>query len=552
MRNFLIWSYLKRIKKLDTPSKIIGFAFQRHARRTCLYQPDKNIQYSFYELEQRVKKLIHFFSMKLLKSGDVVAFLSANSFEYFEIRAAAHMSGLIFFAMPRHLSPAERAYFLQTAGAKLLFYRDTSAEEIHIIQKRAGVEHCINLEGPEYAAIFKEIAFGDNLTVRFSVVRKVFDTFLHHEKDIFYRKVPAQVGDIATLNVSSGTTQKAPKIVQLSATNWVESLYNYVLNADMPPHQQTVFLCTLPFATAGSTTFLPSMLAGITTIVMEGDFSAQKTEAFINQCKVTRLYITPSWLIELLLWCKENNEHLSSLENIIIGTERASPATLKEAIAFFGPKITVGYGMVEVLPPISMLSRGDYFCQGQVRDRHLASVGRVLRGAVVKIVDDNGDDVFGSAPGRITIHSKTIGSGYLENREATARHFKDGWFFSDDSGFMDKDGFLYVLGRASELLVKTGQGRPIFVRELEDTIYELDCIRHCCATPNRNRNVVLFVSLRPRCAMDKDAAHAKIIAYCDEHVDDNLMPLKVVIKDALPITPLGKLDRQRLAKEANE
>ncbi|MEK6616942.1 MAG: hypothetical protein AABZ32_12695, partial [Bacteroidota bacterium] len=107
MRNFLIWSYLKGVRKLDTPSKIIGFAFQRHALRTCLIQPDKNIRYSFHELEQRVKQLIHFFSKKLLKSGDVVAFSSANSFEYFEIRAAAHMSNLIFFALQQHLSQAE-------------------------------------------------------------------------------------------------------------------------------------------------------------------------------------------------------------------------------------------------------------------------------------------------------------------------------------------------------------------------------------------------------------------------------------------------------------
>ena len=136
----------------------------------------------------------------------------------------------------------------------------------------------------------------------------------------------------------------------------------------------------------------------------------------------------------------------------------------------------------------------------------------------------------------------------MDNRVETSMYFKDGWFHGNDYGYFDKEGYLYVLGRESEILVKTSQGRLIFAKELEDKIYEVDCVKRCCALVH-DKNVVLFVSLRP--GIEKEEAKDKIIKYCDDNVDASLLPVKLLIKDDLPITALGKLNRRVLEMECN-
>jgi len=520
MQNFLVWAYLRFIKKLNSPSKIIPFACQRYKSRAFLIQPDKNITVSYGELDKRVKNLIHFFSKKLLGPGDVVAFISANSFEYFEVRAAAHMSSLVFFGIPAHLEHNDITYFLRKTHCRLVFYRKNSNLDVAAVKSQTAVEECVDLDSEAYAGIFL--------------------------KDIPYRKIPPKANELATLNVSSATTLRTPKIVELSEKSWVNSLYNYVLNSDTSPQKEIRFLCVPPFVTAGSTTFLPVLLAGITIVVMEGEFDAQKLESFISQCKITRLYITPSWLAQLLSWCKENNETLATLNNIIVGTERIPVSLFKEAIAFFGPKITVGYGMVEVLPPVTMLSAKDYYRKGALLAERLASVGKTLRGVEIKIFDEEGDELPQGITGRIAVKSATVSKGYLDNKDETKVHFIDGWFLSDDYGYFDKEGYLYVLGRKSELLGKNQNGRMIFAKELEEVIYSLGFVRQCCVLMHEQK-AVAFVSLKTD--MEKAVAEAKIGEYCDKNADVSFSPVRVIVKDNLPITPLGKLDRKLLQME---
>lgn len=153
MRNFLVWFYLKVFKKLDTPEKIINFSFQQHKTQAFLSQPDRNIHFSFQELEERVKKLIHFFSKQLLETGNVVVFLSENGFEYFEIRAAAHLSSIVFFALPVYIVEEDIINFLRKTRPRIVFYRDNSSVNVASLQSQTAVEQFIDLDSAVYAEI---------------------------------------------------------------------------------------------------------------------------------------------------------------------------------------------------------------------------------------------------------------------------------------------------------------------------------------------------------------------------------------------------------------
>ena len=328
-------------------------------------------------------------------------------------------------------------------------------------------------------------------------------------------------------NVSSGTTQKTPKIIQLSNQNWTESLYNYIRNAaDTGLHKNIVFMCTLPFVTAGSTTFLPAFLSGLKYIVVKEDTAPEALVHYIKKHKVTRLYLTPSRLLELLEWGKAQNETLPSLKQIITGTERMPPLRLREAIEYFGPIIYLGYGMVEALPPLTLLSPKEY--------SKLNSVGRVAKGVKIKFLKDD----------RIAIRTKTVSDGYLDNPEVNSERFKRGWFYSDDYGYMDEEGFLYVWGRKEEIL--TLEPRRIFAKELEERLSRIPCIHRCMAM-RKNGKVYVFASLRKE--MDPGEAEQEIYRFCTAASGDIIMPDRIIIKRRLPINSLGKLDRRALIED---
>ena len=502
MRNILI-HYLKLIKGLSSQSRIISYSFKRHAAKAFLIHADENRVYTFSESQELAKKVIGLFSEKGLAPGDILAFSAPNCPEYFFVRAACHYCGIIFLGLPANLSEEAITHFLAISKAKIFFYERRADLQIDGIKAKAQGADCVEIN----SRLFTEI------TSQEAVPR-------------FTRHSLRALSHTATLNVSSSTTQKIPKIVQLTDNNWVESLYGYLRNSEAPLSKENIFLCTVPFLTAGSTTFLPSLLAGLTHIMVKEDATAEGLVTHIKRYNVNRLYITPSRLLELLEWCKANDERLTSLKSIITGTEKFPALRLKEAINFFGPIITVGYGMVEALPPIAMLSPKDY--------HKLESAGRIARGVKVKITDD----------GRIALKCATVAGGYLDNADESTQCFRDGWFYSSDYGYIDTDNYLYILGRKEEML--TESPRRIFAKEVEDKLYTLTFINRCAALA-KNAEVYIFVSLRE--AMESEQAKNGILRVFEENFKNTLSLKEIIVKENLPINAFGKLDRRKMREE---
>lgn len=508
----LLLFYLFRCKRLRALSRIVRFALYRYRSDICLIEPETSGQLSFDELRQRAGKLLSFLQQQGVRKQEAVAFLSDNCREYFEVRTACHFGNYIFFALSASLDHDAVLYFLKEAQAKVFFYRNFSENE-YLEQ----IPHAIDLDSPSYHAIFDKNAEAGEAKVKPS--------------------------DIATYNLSSGTTRRVPKIVPLTHLSWAMSLHNYIRNARVISHRRMVFLSCVPLATAGSTTYLPLLFAGATTVIYSGAFDPARIEAYIKRYNVSRLYLTPSWLLLLFEYCKQKDERLSGLENIIVGTEPIPGQPLKEAIEFFGPKISIGYGMVEVLPPLTLLTPGDYLHHEQIDDARLESVGRVLPGVVIKIIDNQQWELPRGEIGRIAIKSKTRGEAYLNSPDAKEQ-FQGKWFYSGDYGSVDAKGYLSIVGRKQDILLH--YDRPYFAREIEEKIYQLSFIQRCVAL-SRNEGIYIFASVRGNIGFSR--AEELIKEFCRDNFKKHLQPADVFIKDCLPVTSLGKLDKQQLSQE---
>jgi acyl-coenzyme A synthetase/AMP-(fatty) acid ligase len=201
--------------------------------------------------------------------------------------------------------------------------------------------------------------------------------------------------------------------------------------------------------------------------------------------------------------------------------------------------------MVEVLPPLTLLSPDDYYQRGELRKDILGSVGKVLKGIHVRIVDRDGRPCAPGIRGKIALKSDTISNGYLGNTDETQRCFRDGWFYTNDYGYLDTEDFLYVLGRAGDRVGETGDG--IFAGEIEEKFYQFPFIARCAMIRSSTNDCFLFVSLRePLAEVD---VREKLRVFCQTNLDAFLQPKDIIVKGDFPLTPLGKLDRRALLSE---
>jgi long-chain acyl-CoA synthetase len=513
--------WLKSVKQLNTPVAMIEFACRRHAETPLLIDAESGRTMTFSEMRARAGRLAAFFRDRL-RPGDVVAYVAPNTAQYFEIRTAAHLAGLVFMPLSASLPTETVLYFLAFAEAKALLHG--CAVPLERILANGTTTLILDIDSPAYAT--------------------------RAENGVAPPRQPVAVDpdDIATYNVSSGTTQGVPKVVKITHRAWVASFYQLMRTAiPTATAASNRYLCAMPYATAGSTSFLPILMAGMTVVIVKEPFPPASLVAAAKTYRASRLFTTPSQLFGLLDHCREHEERLPDLALLITGTEHAPVPLLRECVEWFGPKIVCGYGMVEALPPLTQLPPPDYRTPhgAGLRADRLKTAGRVVGEVALDVLDDRGQAVPTGQLGRIAVRGDTVSSGYLNNPEENAACFLNGRFLSSDYGFLDDDGFLHVQGRQQDIVARRPDGAPVFARELEDRFYELPCVRQCAAAvPDSAPGPVLYVVLRR--GANADDARRELDRF-RAALDPRLRPTAFVLRPALPVTPLGKLDRRSLA-----
>lgn len=492
--------YLKKIKRLNLPREIISFAIKRHAEKIAF--PELGICYQ--DLYHNSLKLANALNSLGIKKGDCVAFYAQNCHQYFEARIATYSAGMIFLPIIWDMEYSELVNILKDCNVKaFIFQEDLLADRLDFLKEGKFVELFIPLSSEKK--------------------KGCYDDLIEKAKP-WEPKVPLALEDIAGINLSSATTG-SPKRILTMQKNWSASFYNILANSDLKFKNIRV-LHVIPFATAGSTTIIPSLMAGVENILLD-KFDPEKAIYLIEKFRINTLFLTPGWLIELMSYGKKCRQKLFSLERIIIGTERVPTAKLKEAIDFFGPIIEEGYGMAEALPPISLLKPRHYYRRGKVNEKVLRSLGKIIKDVEVKIAEhDNGI-------GRIAIRSATVTKGYLNNDALNERYFRDGFYYSDDYGYIE-DGFLYLVARKEELI----EENPMLIKKIEEKLNENPDISEAVVL-KINGLLTAFISLSDRAKKE----HLEL-------EEDIKYKLSIVYVDNIPKLACGKINRKELTKIA--
>ncbi|WP_435227740.1 class I adenylate-forming enzyme family protein [Streptomyces sp. Tue6028] len=240
--------------------------------------------------------------------------------------------------------------------------------------------------------------------------------------------------------------------------------------------------------------------------------------------------------------------HFASFTVISSGGAPLPPALVEKFRAGFGPYIRNGYGLTECTAPCASVPPSREAPVDPVSGT--LAVGVPGPDTVVRIVDDLGQEVPFGEQGEIVVRGPQVVPGYWQRPEATAETFPDGELRTGDIGFMDADGWLYVVDRKKDMI--NASGFKVWPREVEDVLYTHPAVREAAVVgvPDgyRGETVKAYISLRPGAEEDPDA----LAAYCKERLAAYKYPREVEILPDLPKTASGKILRRELRSRSHE
>ena len=250
--------------------------------------------------------------------------------------------------------------------------------------------------------------------------------------------------------------------------------------------------------------------------------------------------VVPS-MIQALLACPLEELDLSSLRQLVCGAAPLAPDVVR-AVHERLPNVELreGYGLTECCALVSSNP------PGHVR---AGSVGRPVTGVEVRIVNDRDESLPGGEVGEICVRSAFVMLGYWRDPELTAETTRGGWLHTGDLGYLDEDGYLFIVDRIKDLIIRGGFN--VFPRDVEDALLEHPAIATAgvVGRPDEvhGEEIVAFVTLRP----GYEVAERELGEYAKERLGGYKYPREIRVVPQVPLTPVGKVDRKALRALAN-
>ena len=262
-------------------------------------------------------------------------------------------------------------------------------------------------------------------------------------------------------------------------------------------------------------------------------FDAESWLRLAQEHRIQIAAVVPSMIYLLLAQPLEDYE-LSDLRFVVSGAAPLSAEAHGELTRRLPAlEIREGYGLTESCGLATSSPPG--------RAR-AGTVGLAAPGAQIRIVDDGGGDVPVGEPGEVAIRSATVMAGYWNAPELTAETIRDGWLRTGDIGRLDADGYLTIVDRKKDLIIRGGFN--VYPRDVEEALVEHPAVATASVVGRpdavHGEEVVAFVTL------GGDASAEELVAFGKERLGGYKYPREIHVLSALPLTPIGKVDRKAL------
>ncbi|MNQ88952.1 Long-chain-fatty-acid--CoA ligase [compost metagenome] len=319
-----------------------------------------------------------------------------------------------------------------------------------------------------------------------------------------------------------------------------DSMY---LEAEQPYQPDTRFLHMAPISHGSGLGLLPTLFRGGCTLTQNIPDLARLCRN-IEAEKVTMTLLVPTMIYRLLELPESRDYDLSSLQTMAYGAAPMSPAKLRQAQERFGNIFMQIYGATECLHAVALLGKADHLTQNE---KQLSSAGRIAVGAEILIVDDNGQELPLGTTGELWVRSRGTISGYFKNPQGTAQEFHNGYWKSGDLGYIDQDGFLYLVDRKKDMII-TG-GFNVYAIEVEAALNAHPAVLNSAVVgiPHEEWGEAVHAEV-----ILKDGQIVSVDTLI-EHVKGRLgrfkAPKSIQFVEALPLSVVGKVLRRQVREK---
>ena len=452
-------------------------------------------QITFLHLFQSSESLARKLASFSLVKGDVVSVFMPNSIELVETIFALKNLGCITVLHNTRLTPAELDFQIVDAGSKLII--------------------CDN-------------DFKDKIMVKEIDVKSINDVKEAQEVDTFILQKEFYLNDTDTIMYTSGTTGK-PKGVKQTYGNHYWSASGSVLNLGL--YEEDCWLAAVPlFHISGLSILMRGVIYGM-RVVLHTKFEPVEVNKSINEKRVTIISVVSAMLANLLENLGECKYH-DTFRCMLVGGGPI-PVSLLERCKEKSIPVVQTYGMTETCSQIVTLNAEDAWSK-------VGSAGKPLFPCQMKIMKED-KELQANQAGEIVVKGPNVSPGYW-NREETSS--ENSWFYTGDIGYIDEDGYLYVLDRRSDLIISGGEN--IYPAEIENVLVSHEQILEAgvigVSDDKWGQVPVGFIVLQK----NSNLTEADIFKFVTDSLAKYKVPKRIFVVDALPKNATNKLLRRKL------
>ncbi len=487
-----------------------------------------------------------------LVPGDRIAVQLPNVLQYPIAVFGALRAGLVVVNTNPLYTAREMRHQFSDSGARALVYLNLFGDKVEQVLQDTKLEYLIEARLGDLMPAAK----GWLVNTLVSKVKKrvpayhlpqaiPFKTILAQGAGSSPRPVTPTLDDLAVLQYTGGTTGLA-KGAMLTHGNLVANMLQVRACFRQLDEQgqtilregQEVMIAPLPLyhVYAFTANCLCMMVTGNHNVLIT---NPRDIGAFIKELKkwkFTALLGLNTLFVALMEHAEFRSLDFSHLKVTNSGGTALVKATAERWESLTGCRIVEGYGLTETSPVACTNPYG--------QSARIGSVGIPVVGTGLKVIDDQGAELPLGERGELCIQGPQVMRGYWQQPEATAEALDaHGWFKTGDIAVIDPDGYVRIVDRKKDLIIVSGFN--VYPNEIEDVVMAHPQVANCAAIgvadERSGEAVKLFVVAR-----DPQLTTAELMAYCKANFTGYKLPREIVLRDALPMTPVGKILRREL------
>ncbi|MFZ5597820.1 MAG: class I adenylate-forming enzyme family protein [Bacillota bacterium] len=365
-----------------------------------------------------------------------------------------------------------------------------------------------------------------------------FNKIMESGEDVFVPDKPAGRDDVIELMYTSGSTGNV-KGAMLTNYGLYSNAATFAQLCKITPADRSLLIAPAYHAAAQTCVMNSTLVAGATLVVEDSWKGPEKLLDTLQGEKITFYFGPPTMYALLVKYPHIDRYDLSSWRIAFTGAAPTPPEVFKRFEEKFSIKLYEGYGLTETSPVISFMVPGE-------NTNKVGSVGKPIPGVEIRIVDYEDHEIPTNQIGEIIVKGPNIMKGYYNRPEETNWIMRNGWFHTGDLGYIDEDGYLYIVDRKKDLIIRGGLN--IYPGEIEEVLYSHPAVFDAAVTgvpdPIMGEEVMAFMSLRENCHITPE----EIKEFCADKLARYKIPKYIRFVENLPKTTSGKLLKRELYK----